>query len=292
MSLSKSEAAVHRWSSLGIDAFRLITSNLSILEFVRLSSTCKTLRILCMRDLNVGSNDSTIQDFGMKLLDLATCPECNLTSWKMYYGRCKCRDELTCTDCLRHDRKELFVFNQRSDNDKNGLVPVCRYGCNFICNICERQFANGIHVRTIEDWVICKYCQIKHFHESYERVSGFIMTEYIFHSIAKWKTPSGHWIDLGSVDKSVRNLISDPFQDSIELCAVCGEDWMFDSIFVTKHNRTNSGCKLCINLNDPDHSTWKRRAFSTDISLTLMSKIRKFRILLGLPGLGFKTNKI
>ena len=266
----------------GIDVFRGITTHLNILEFVKLSWTCKTLRLLCMKDLGVGSDEATILDFGMKFLTLATCFECNLTSWNMYYGRCRCQDYSSCYDCLRLERKDLFVLNKRSEYQSK-FVPVCRYGCNFVCCVCEVTFANSILVGTVEDWIICNFCYNKHFETSYDNHTGFITSEFIFYPICNWIMSRGKSVPMTRMDYESHHILKDDLCSGIHLCSSCEEYEAEYDIDLPKYNRqySDSYCRGCIQLNDPNHSKWIRRTFSSNISRDLKSKIEKLRTLVG-----------
>lgn len=155
------------FEKLNLDVFRLLTANLSLFEYLSLSATCKSIRQLCILDLKFRLNvqPSPQQTFGTMLLDAATCKLCNYVSWSVFNGCCPHPWE--CVDCARRGPKELFmVVELRAENSDTFWEthhPVCRYGCNFVCNICDRVELHGDKVSHLKGYIICNSCYISFF---------------------------------------------------------------------------------------------------------------------------------
>lgn len=236
-----------------LDIFRQITQHLTLTEFVLLSGTSTKIRQKCIQDLNIDPEDVTISDFGMKVLDLSTCRKCEYISWIVFYGRCSHPEK--CSDCRRRDVNSQFISVLNSYNDK--WRSICRYGCNLICNVCEKRQRNGVYCGTIEGWIICNTC--------YRTFFPHVSDSDISHKpLVKWRFNNGKEISRHSHDDDYR------FYESLQILDKFGTELIkCDSCSMLKNYQVRSfydiyQCDDCVKLNtketEPTYSFKKTKS--------------------------------
>lgn len=228
------------FDNIHLDVFRIITGNLSLYEYLSLSHTCKAVRVKCIQDLQPRLGKQTILTFGFKLLKLATCQQCNLISWAVYNGCCP--HPWSCIDCNRRGVPSQFILVNlvvQTSSVKSTIWqnwhPICRYGCNFMCNICDKIFLHGQDVTKLKGHIICNVCWIHFFAKALLPKIEPLYPEFQCKRVSKWNLVPGWYLYSKLIgDENLWHVPSSEHTGDLYLSSYFVDP--FESIVVMRHD--------------------------------------------------------
>jgi hypothetical protein len=124
-----------------------------ICEFIPIRDYAR-LSVICTRVFCILSSDENPNKYLKRLYNIFRRQCCDRIKWKLPCETCI----ETCADCGRKLSEGLFTMRDSTMDNYFNLVPICKFGCSFVCILCENIFTQAKKVRAVDGWIFCKQC--------------------------------------------------------------------------------------------------------------------------------------